>query len=71
MGRILKKARECKHSVEEVRTGDAAVHMPRSKAIWTTCGNQGGNGVQFNVAALVVMGKMRADERGCGNQGRA
>ena len=47
MGRILKKARECKHSVEEVRTGDAAVHMPRSKAIWTTCGNQGGNGVQF------------------------
>ena len=29
----MKKARECKYSVEEVRTGDAAVHMPRWKAV--------------------------------------
>ena len=60
----MKTARECKHSIEEVRTGDAAVRdMPRWKAIWMTHGN----GVQLNTAVLIVMGKMRADERGCGN----
>ena len=59
-----KKARECKHSIEQVRTGDtAAVHMTRWKAIWMTHGN----GVQFNAAVLIMVGTMRADERGCGN----
>jgi hypothetical protein len=37
--------------------------MTRWKAIWMIHGN----GVQFNAAALIVVGKMRADERGCGN----
>ena len=60
-----KKAREseCKHSIDQVRTGATAVHMPRWKAVWMTHGN----GVQFSAAVLIMVGTMRADERGCGN----
>jgi hypothetical protein len=57
------KARECKHSIEEARKGDIAVHMTRWKAIWMTHGN----GVQLNAAVLIMVGLMRADEIRCGN----
>jgi hypothetical protein len=55
-----KKGRECKHSIEAVRTGDTVVDVMRWKSIWMIHGN----GVQSNAAVLIVAGRMCAEERG-------